>query len=713
MNKKYALHIQGFDCPSCAKHIEDSLNELDPAHKATFDFATNILYLYSNDIKATQQKIHNLKPNLQITESTDSITTPEDSLSLTKPLFIPLATLLALFSSFILGILFLHISPLTSLPYASNIGFAILSLTYLIAGFPVFKTTLNNLKNKIIFDENFLMFFATIAAFCIGEISEAVAVMLFFRTGELLESLAVQRSKRSIQALLSVMPEIAHKKTESKILDIAPKELEINDEIIIKVGEKIPTDGIVIKGESFLDMRSLNGESVPVKVKEGEKVSAGAINTSAILEVRVEAKFQDSQIAKIRQLVQEASANKANTQKLITRFAQIYTPIMFILALCVGVIPPLLDLGSWQEWIYRALVVMMISCPCALVISVPLGYFATIGRASTQGILFKGSIHIENLAEVTNIVFDKTGTLTMGNFEILEIIPAPSSYDSNTPTINQERLLDLAICAEWHSNHPIATCIKGKANKDYSPLIESFEEISGKGIIAQTSQGKIMLGNAKLMEDYGIDIEHIQTSHTIIHIAKNMQYMGYILIGDKLKDNAQETLDALKKAGIKHLGILSGDRKKSVESLAQNLKIESAFGELLPAQKAEMLKNLKTQWGGKIAFVGDGINDAVVLRTSDVGVSINTNEYGNDISKESADIVLRTPSLMGLLNALHIAKHTKLITWQNISFALGSKAILVILGVLGIANMWLAVFGDVGVALLALMNAMRVGKMGK
>lgn len=608
-----------------------------------------------------------------------------------------LTFILTLIGVFALCMLALHIESFANISFVPLLVYIVLLIIYILAGKPIFSAFWENCKNKIFFDEHTLMLFATLAAWCIGEVSEAVAVLLFFRVGEFLESRAIAKSKDSISALVQIMPDIAHKKEHNSFIDTHPQSLQIGDILLIKVGEKIPTDSKILKGKSYIDMHSINGESRPVGVKEGDSIMAGAINTTAVLEVRVEGRFEDSHIAKIAKLTQLAGKNKAKSQKIITSFARIYTPIIFIIALCVAIIPPLFN-GEWHEWIYRALVVMMISCPCALVIAVPLGYFASMGRASKEGVLCKGSIYLESLANVKNIIFDKTGTLTYGTFEILQYAPTQGYTDQS--------LLTLACIAEQNSNHPIATCI-AKHTKPMQINILSYEEIGGKGVRVICDKGEILAGNAALLGAYHIDFTPIDTPHSIVYIAHNGNYAGHILIGDKLKADAKESLQTLKDCGIKHFAILSGDNQANVDTIAKALNITHAYGNLLPDQKEEKLKVLMQQWQGKSAFVGDGINDSIVLKASDVGISINTGERSNDISKESADIILSHQSLQTLVQAYKIALFARKITWQNISFALLSKLMLIVLGIMGIANMWLAVFGDVGVALLALLNAMR------
>ncbi len=710
--KDYTLSISGLDCPSCASRIEDSLNALPQVSKANVDFNTNTLYLSTSDLSLAKSTIYAIEPQARLTspqDSTfvDSTQTPQSQKGFVFLESVFIFTLIGIFG-LCMGALHLTTFGEQNAPYI----YGILAFLYLIAGKPIFLNTLNNLKNKVIFDENFLMLFATIAAFCLGEISEAVAVMLFFRLGEFLESRAVQKSKDSIKALLQVIPTIAHKKTTNTengeiLTDLHPSELKVGDCIVVRVGEKIPTDGVVLQGKSYLDMRSINGESVPISVESGQNVIAGAINTSAVLEVRVERVFEDSHIAKIAKLTQEASANKAKTQKAITSFARIYTPIIFVLALLIAFVPPLVlgdDSTLWHEWIYRALVVLMISCPCALVIAVPLGYFASIGYASKLGVLFKGSIHLESLSQVKNIIFDKTGTLTLGNFEVLEVVPS-GEYD-------KDFLISLAVCAESQSTHPIAQSIAKLApSQNNAWRIKSYEELSGRGVVVRCEKGEILAGNERLMKEKGIqftpqDIE-LTMGLTMVYVAYNGVYAGCVSVGDRLKNDSVESIQALRRCGVEHFAILSGDNQTQVDRVAKELGITHAYGNLLPQEKAQKLVELMGRWSGKTAFVGDGINDSIVLRRSDVGVSINTGEGGNDISKESADIILQQNSLQSLVNALKIAQHTRKITWQNISFALVSKLFLIVLGVVGVANMWLAVFGDVGVALLALLNAKR------
>ncbi len=720
------LVLENLDCTSCANKIEKALCAMSSVKNATINFNTSTLYIQTDDLELAKSKIIEVEPNIKFV---DSFSKTKDSISNAKEIIL----LCSLVIAFGLSMLILHYKTLESIlslieldflgkSLFNVIAYTILAFVYCISGMPIFKAVISNTKNKVFFDENSLMFIATIAALCIGEISEAVAVMLFFRIGEFLESAAVKKSKKSLYSLLDITPEIAHVKQKQDNIkgndeiiwhDTHPELLNIDDIMLVKVGEKIPTDGIILQGTSHLNTQSLSGESKPIFVKEGDFVLAGAINIENILQVVVSKKFEDSQISKIKTMVEEASNTKAKTQKLITRFAKVYTPLVFFIALVIACIPPLF-VGDLHEWIYRSLVVLMVSCPCALVLSVPLGYFGAIGIASKKGILVKGSQHFETLASLKNIIFDKTGTLTQGVFKIIDIIPINNS---------KNELLQTAIHAQRFSNHPIAkSIIQGAKNIDYKCQAEEFKEISGKGVFARCCNENILVGNISLMQDFNINIDlfysyphnkEMLEANSIVHVAKNGLYMGYIIMGDSIKEDSEKAINNLNNLGITPLAILSGDNEASVSIVANKLGIKKYYANLLPTQKVEKLQDLmKANTGkskhNKSAFVGDGINDSIVLSKADVGISIGTKDSNNDLSKENADIILTNPSLMGVVNAIKIAKKIQKITWENISFALGTKLILVILGIIGIANMWLAVFGDVGVALIALLNALRV-----
>ncbi|TLD95791.1 heavy metal translocating P-type ATPase [Helicobacter trogontum] len=744
--------LENLDCNSCANKLEKSLQTMSCVEQVNINFNTNTLYIQTSDMQTVKAQIAKIEPNIIVRDIHDNIS---NTLSYKKELLM----LLALLFGFAVCMLSLHYTPLTSSSFIQSFNqnlsfmtqetfldtqnesrfiievtpfniliYLILLLLYIIAGMPIFKAVWRNMKNKNFFDENTLMFVATIAAFCIGEISESVAVMLFFRIGEFLESLALKRSKKSLYNLLDITPEIAHqqiKQEDSKNAiwqDTHPELLKVNDIILVKVGEKVPVDGIIIQGKSALNMQALSGESKPVDVLEGDEVLAGAINMQGVLTLRVSKPFSHSQVAKIKAMMEDSSNTKAKSEQIITQFAKVYTPIMFFIALGIACIPPLFT-GEWHEWIYRALVVLMVSCPCALVLSVPLGYFGALGIASKKGILIKGAMHFSNLAQLQQVVFDKTGTLTQGVFQIISI--------KSFTNMSKETLLEIAQRAQRFSNHPIAKAIMKDSKNTHMCEVKSFEEISGRGVYAVCCDDKILVGNESLMREKDIDIslfythkEAIEDGVSIIHIAKNGIYLGYITLGDVLKEESKKCLQALKELGVAPLAILSGDNEKSVAHIAKELGIQQYYAGLLPTQKVEQLQTLmmnneleskqnnKTNRRHKItAFVGDGINDSIVLKHADIGISIATQDSHSDISKESADIILTNPSPMGIVHTIKIARKIQKLTWQNIIFVLAVKLFLVLLGVAGIANMWLAVFGDVGVALLALLNALRVIKI--
>ncbi|TLD82826.1 heavy metal translocating P-type ATPase [Helicobacter trogontum] len=744
--------LENLDCNSCANKLEKSLQTLSCVEQVNINFSTNTLYIQTSDMQAVKAQIAKIEPSIIVRDIHDNTS---NTLSYKKELLM----LLALLFGFAVCMLSLHYTPLTSSSFIQSFNqnlsfmtqetfldtqnenrfiievtpfniliYLILLLLYIIAGMPIFKAVWRNMKNKNFFDENTLMFVATIAAFCIGEISESVAVMLFFRIGEFLESLALKRSKKSLYNLLDITPEIAHqqiKQEDSKNAvwqDTHPELLKVNDIILVKVGEKVPVDGIIIQGKSALNMQALSGESKPVDVLEGDEVLAGAINMQGVLTLRVSKPFSHSQVAKIKAMMEDSSNTKAKSEQIITQFAKVYTPIMFFIALGIACIPPLFT-GEWHEWIYRALVVLMVSCPCALVLSVPLGYFGALGIASKKGILIKGAMHFSNLAQLQQVVFDKTGTLTQGVFQIISI--------KSFTDMSKETLLEIAQRAQRFSNHPIAKAIMKNSKNTHMCEVKSFEEISGRGVYAVCCDDKILVGNESLMRENDIDIslfythkEAIEDGVSIIHIAKNGIYLGYITLGDVLKEESKKCLQALKELGVAPLAILSGDNEKSVAHIAKELGIQQYYAGLLPTQKVEQLQTLmmnneleskqnnKTNRRHKItAFVGDGINDSIVLKHADIGISIATQDSHSDISKESADIILTNPSPMGIVHTIKIARKIQKLTWQNIIFVLAVKLFLVLLGVAGIANMWLAVFGDVGVALLALLNALRVIKI--
>lgn len=575
---------------------------------------------------------------------------------------------------------------------------------YLLSGWSVLKTAGRNILRGRIFDETFLMAVATLGAIAIHKLPEAVGVMLFYKIGELFQDLAVSRSRNSIKALLEVRPDYANIQTEGELKKVSPKTVNIGDIIVVKPGEKIPLDGEIIDGNSQVDTSALTGESVPRTVRLGETVLAGMINKVGVLSIRVTKLFDDSSIAKILDLVQNAKSKKAETEKFITKFARYYTPIVVFISLGVGLLPPLFIAGATSsEWIYRALILLVISCPCGLVISIPLGYFGGVGGAAKRGILVKGSTFLDALNAVNTVVFDKTGTLTHGVFKVAKIVPS-NGY------VEQE-LLQLAAKVELHSNHPIAQSIR----KAYGGKIDEFdvrdyEEIAGYGIKANVENRVVIAGSDRLLHRENITHDNYQLEGTVIHLAVDNIYAGYILIADELKEDARLAIQALKGMGVEKTVMLTGDNQAIASRIAQQLGIDAYEAELLPEEKVNAIEKLLSTVGkhSKVAFVGDGINDAPVIARADVGIAMGG--LGSDAAIETADIVIMTDAPSKVAEAIQIARKTRQIIWQNIAFALAIKGVFIGLGILGVATMWEAVFADVGVALLAIFNATRVMK---
>lgn len=571
-------------------------------------------------------------------------------------------------------------------------------IPYGVIGWRVIWKAIKNISRGQIFDENFLMGVASIGAMCAGDYKEAVAVMLFYQVGELFESCAVGKSRRSIAALMDIRPDVAHVERNGALADVDPEEVEIGERIVIQPGERVPLDGEVIEGASTLDTAALTGESVPREIHPGEDVISGCINLSGVLHVRVNKRFGESTVARILELVENASSNKAKSENFITKFARWYTPAVCLSALLLAVVPPLF-VGDWGEWISRALIFLVVSCPCALVISVPLSFFGGIGGASANGILIKGGNFVETLAQVDTVVFDKTGTLTQGNFEVTAIHPEK---------VPEQELLEIAALAENYSTHPISASLKRAFGM---PLDESrisnVEELSGKGVIATVDGKHVAVGNGKLMDHVGVDWHECENSGTIVHVAADGTYMGHIVISDMLKPQSKAAIQALKDCGVKQSVLLTGDRKDVAEAVARELGVDQVHSELLPADKVAQVEKLLAhqQKGEKLAFVGDGINDAPVLSRADVGVAMGA--LGSDAAIEAADVVLMDDNPEKIATAIRISKRTLTIVHQNIVFALGVKFIVLILSALGLGNMWIAVFADVGVSVLAILNAMR------
>ncbi len=572
--------------------------------------------------------------------------------------------------------------------------------SYLTVGWEVLRKAFTNILHGQVFDENFLMTVATFGALALGEFAEAVAVMLFYQIGEFFQDYAVGRSRESIAAMMDLCPEYANRVNGDDIEEVAPEEIEVDDLILVKPGERVPLDGIVVEGESRLDTAALTGESVPQGVKVGDDIYSGSVNLNGVLKVRVTKPYGESTVARILELVENASDNKSRSENFITRFSQVYTPTVVISAVLLAVIPPLLFRQDWGEWVHRALIFLVVSCPCALVISVPLSFFGGIGAASRKGILVKGSNYLEALAQVKTIVFDKTGTLTKGTFSVTAVHP---------DRVSESELLEHAAYAEAYSTHPIAESIKTAYGKEIdNSRIGKAEEISGMGIRSVLDGKEALVGNMRLMNEYSIPGAHdCELTGTIIHAAVDGQYAGHIIISDTVKEDSVQALRDLKQRGVKKTVMLTGDKRETAEAVAAELGIDELHAELLPQNKVEILDRIiKAQPAGeKTAFVGDGINDAPVLTRADVGIAMGA--MGSDAAIEAADVVLMNDKPSDIVKAIDVARKTLRIAYENIWFALGVKILVLILAAFGAANMWMAVFADVGVTVIAIINAMR------
>ncbi len=581
----------------------------------------------------------------------------------------------------------------------------IYAVPYVIAGYDVLRTALINLIHGQIFDEKFLMMVATIGAFGTGEYPEASAVMLFYQVGELFQSIAVGRSRKSIAKLMDIRPDSATVLRDGEEIEVSPEEVKVGETIVVKPGEKIPLDGVIIEGESTVNQAALTGESAPVDKAFSDNVISGTLNLTGVIRVRTTSTFGQSTVSKILELVENASDKKAKVENFITKFARYYTPAVVIAALLLGIVPPLfLGIGSWEIWkiwLTRACVFLVVSCPCALVVSVPLSFFGGIGGASKDGILIKGAGYMEVLSKIDTVVFDKTGTLTKGVFEVDDVHPN---------IVSEAELKDIAACCESFSSHPVAQSIvrahEGHIDKS---LIGDVSEIAGKGVKAVVDGKTYYCGNGQLMDMCGAKWHDCHLPGTIIHVAREneneVEYLGHIIINDQIKEDSGAAIKELKNVGVKRLVMLTGDKKSVAENVANKLGLTGFFAELLPADKVSKVEELLKSENGKLAFVGDGINDAPVLMRADCGIAMGA--MGSDAAIESADVVLMDDKPSKIASAMKIARKTMRIVWENIIFALGVKGIILILGALGIANMWIAVFGDVGVLIIAILNAMR------
>ncbi|MFW6381044.1 MAG: heavy metal translocating P-type ATPase [Bacillota bacterium] len=725
--------LQGLACSNCAARIEDKASELPYVEQASLNLATSKI-----TVKGKQEHLEGLEQELQ--EISDQIEpglkvyregqetrgageyeqeevgddNPGNNRETGENKIVEfLRVILDYKVRFTLGSLLAVIAFVIYYftGYGTGLPFwlepFIFAVSYLLVGWPVLESAFKNISHGEVFDENFLMMVATLGAFGIGEYPEGVAVMLFYMVGEMVQNRAVDSSRRSIRQLMDIQPERAHLKTGGETREVPPEEITPGDIILVQPGEKVPLDGQIMLGSSTVDTSALTGESAPREVKEGDEVLSGMINQEGLLTVRVIREYSQSTVSRILEMVEEASSRKAPTEKFITRFARYYTPIVVYTALAITVIPPLVMGGGFVDWFYRALIFLVVSCPCALVISIPLGFFGGIGRASKQGILVKGGNYLEALNQVKGVVFDKTGTLTRGEFSVTGVNPAPDVDYS------KEELLGLAALVESSSSHPIARSIVRAADKGMNPeLVESSQEISGKGIEAVIDGRTVLVGNTGLLESQGIDYPGFQSRGTALLLAVDREYVGYIEVDDQLKPNAETAVQELDQLGVSRRVMLTGDREAVAVRIADKLGLDDYYSELLPDQKVARVEAMLEGLSGsdKLAFVGDGINDAPVLARADIGVAMGG--LGSDAAIEAADVVLMNDDPYKLVTAIETARITRKIVWQNIALALGVKGIVMVLGVLGMATMWEAVFADVGVALLAVLNSMRIIKGG-
>jgi len=696
MKRTYAL--QGLDCAHCAAKIEVAVKKLDCVSFAAVNFVSGTLQVDVRDghlshvKERIQELVHGFEPDVAVVERNgvahDEGRKKEDKLEVIKLIVGGAVFVAALLISNLLAV-------------SGYVSLAVFIIAYLILGGEIVLRALKNIVRGKVFDENFLMSVATIGAFIIGEYPEAVAVMLFYQIGEYFQGLAVRSSKKSIAALMNIRPDFANVKRNGETLKVQPDTVAVGEIILVKPGEKIPLDGVVIEGTSMLDTTALTGESVPRSAKSGDAVLSGCINQNGLLTIEVTKTFGESTVAKIIDLVENAGSKKAPTENFITAFSRYYTPAVVVFAALLAVVPPLFFGGMWADWVNRGLIFLVISCPCALVVSIPLGFFGGIGGASKRGILVKGGNYLEALNYLDIVVFDKTGTLTKGVFKVTNVRPADG--------FSEDELLEYAAKAESFSNHPIALSVLSAYNGEVDKTgLSDYNEISGHGISVKAGGKKLLAGNHKLMAANGIAFTEAKDTGTKVYVAANGAFVGCIVISDEIKSDSRSAIAALKTLGVKKTVMLTGDDPRIAAAIAEELNLDEAYGGLLPHEKVEKLEMLSGQKRkkGKLAFIGDGINDAPVLARADVGIAMGG--LGSDAAIEAADVVLMTDEPSKLVEAIDIARFTKRIVWQNIIFALGVKAVFLILSAFGIASMWEAVFADVGVALLAVLNAMRV-----
>lgn len=691
---KYIL--KGLDCAGCAEKIEKEIRNIEGLSDVSINFVTKSLSMDQKYEEQVRDIIEKIEPDVKLISKQENKGNIDDKEQKDKGQKKMLYNILASAAFLVLGLI---LAPHLHGSY-EFLEYTIFLISYFLAGKDVLKNAIRNIIRGDVFDENFLMMIATIGAFLIHQLPEAVGVMLFFSIGEYFEALAVNRSRKSISALVDIRPDHANLIVDGKIKKVLPEDVKIGDIILVKPGEKVPLDGVVIKGSSFVDTSALTGESVPRRIKANDEILSGMINTEGLLEIKVSKTFKDSSVSKILDLVENAASRKAQTEQFITRFAKYYTPAVVFAAIAIAIAPPLILGESFTIWIYRALTMLVISCPCALVISIPLGYFGGIGGASRQGILIKGANYLEMIADLETVVFDKTGTLTKGVFEVSEI------YSENGFT--KEQVLKYAALAELHSNHPIAKSIKKAYGKEIdSDVVQEYSEIAGHGVKVKVANKEILAGNEKLLRKNGIVFKDVPAKGTRVYVAIDNKYAGQIIISDKIREDAKKAIKEIKSLGVKRTVMLTGDEKNIAQEVANFLGIDEYYAELLPEDKVKKIEEIQRQRSnkGKVAFVGDGINDAPVITRADVGFAMGG--LGSDAAIEAADVVIMEDMPSKIAEAIKIARHTRKIIIQNIIFALGIKGVFLTLGAIGIATMWQAVFADVGVAILAVLNSTR------
>ena len=706
------LSIEGLDCPNCAAKVERKINTLEGIKEATVDFLGKKIVVLADEISENelveliQTEVDKIEDGVKVfvpkVQAGESSSEEEDTGKIKKKLLI----------GGILFVLGIFVPKTLFIP-----KLAVFLVSYLVIGGDVLLSAFKNILNGQVFDENFLMAIATIGAFAIGEYPEGVAVMLFYQLGELLQGIAVNNSRKSIVSLMDIRPDYANIKVGEGIKKVSPEEIKVGEIIVVKPGEKVPLDGKIVKGASTFDTSALTGESLPREAKAGDDVLSGFINKNGLIEIQVAKVFSESTVSKILYLMENAGSKKSKTENFITKFARYYTPAVVITALIVAIFPPLLIQGAtFSDWIYRALIFLVVSCPCALVISIPLGFFGGIGGASRHGILIKGTNYLEVLNNLESVVMDKTGTLTKGIFKVTEVNVKNNikinDFENNKTELTKSLLLKYAAHIEKFSNHPIAQSIVAEYENSVSKVdenvVKDFEEISGFGIKVNINNHQFLAGNSKLMNLENIAFDKKENLGTAIYLAADGKYIGNILISDEVKEDSARAIKGMKENGVKEIVMLTGDNEAIGKNIAEKLGIDKVFTELLPNEKVEKLEEIyKTKSEkGKVAFVGDGINDAPVLARADLGIAMGG--AGSDAAIEAADVVIMNDEPSKIVTAIKIAKKTKEIVWQNITIAFAVKIVVMALGLFGDATMWEAVFADVGVALLAVLNATRV-----